>query len=86
MLYHCIAKVWLSSEVTARPAHIKVVAEGLRLHPNDLCVGYYLAELLINIERYDEARIVIEKFLQKDLNEKARQSFEELAERIDVGE
>ena len=86
MLYHCIAKVWLSSEVTARPAHIKVVAEGLRLHPNDLRVGYYLAELLINIERYDEARIVIEKFLQMNLSEKARRSFEELEERIEVGE
>ena len=62
------------------------MAEGLRLHPNDLRVGYYLAELLINIERYDEARIVIEKFLQMNLSEKARRSFKELEERIEVGE
>lgn len=46
-----------------------------------------LEELYASIEQVDrEARIVVDEFLEQDLSEKARQSFEELEERIEVGE
>ena len=82
-LYRCIGEVWLNSEVTAREGHIEVVAEGLRLHPDDGFLGYSVAQLLINIEKFDEARSVVRSFLEKEIPNKSRQRFENLKEQID---
>ena len=85
-LYHSIGQVWLNSEVTAVEGHIEVVAEGLRLHPDDGFLGYSVAQLLTNIEKYDEARSIIQNFLEKEISSEARRHFELLDERIKVGE
>ena len=86
ILYRNIGQVWLNSEVTAREGHIGAVAEGLRLHPDDELLGYYVSRLLFNIEKYDEARTVVRTFLEKEIPNQARQHFEELEERIDKAE
>ena len=86
ILYRNIGQVWLNSEVTAREGHIGAVAEGLRLHPDDEVLGYYVSRLLFNIEEYEEARTVVRTFLEKEIPSHARQRFEELGERIDKEE
>ena len=84
-LYHCLGEVWLNSQVTAKERQIAVVAEGLRWHGDDELIGYYLARLLVRIERYEEARMVIRGFLKKGIPDEGRRRFEELDGKIERG-
>ncbi len=83
-LYQFIGEVWLNSKITARPEDLTVLVEGLRLHPADERLGYFLARLYYTMELYEETRLLCRRFLEGTLAKSLREHFEELEELMDL--
>ena len=83
LLYRWIGQVWLNSELTAREGHLMVLNEGLGRHRDDGLLAYYLAQLLFNIEKYEEAGIIVRDFLKKDITDGSKRLLEDLEEQIE---